>query len=82
MPNSSPRSAPPRAKTGCCGPLLASCFVADEIRYFKDPWKADRVLALIIDGEPNATDCPELVDTEISIGSTGSLIVDKVERSI
>ncbi len=42
-----------------CSPRAAeSRFVADEIRYFKELGKADRILALMIDGEPNAADDP------------------------
>jgi WD40 repeat protein len=42
-----------------CSPLAAeSRFVADEIRYFKELGKADRVLALMIYGEPNASNDP------------------------
>lgn len=42
-----------------CSPrAVASRFVAEEIRYFKELGKADRILALIIDGEPNASNDP------------------------
>jgi WD40 repeat protein len=42
-----------------CSPrAVESRFVADEIRYFKELGKADRILALMIDGEPNASDDP------------------------
>lgn len=42
-----------------CSPrAVASRFVADEIRCFKELGKADRILALMIDGEPNASDDP------------------------
>jgi hypothetical protein len=38
-----------------CSPrAVQSRFVAEEIRYFKELGKADRILALMIDGEPNA----------------------------
>src|SRR5207249_4517924 len=38
-----------------CSPrAVESRFVAEEIRYFKELGKADRILALMIDGEPNA----------------------------
>jgi tetratricopeptide (TPR) repeat protein len=38
-----------------CSPrTLESTFVADEIRWFKELGRANRILALIIDGEPNA----------------------------
>jgi WD40 repeat protein len=40
-----------------CSPRACqSRFVAEEIRYFKELGKSDRILALIIDGEPNADD--------------------------
>ena len=40
-----------------CSPRACqSRFVADEIRYFKELGKSDRILALMIDGEPNADD--------------------------
>jgi hypothetical protein len=40
-----------------CSPrAVQSRFVAEEIRYFKELGKADRILALMIDGEPNTTD--------------------------
>ena len=42
-----------------CSPrAVESRFVADEIRYFKELGKAGRILALMIDGEPNASDDP------------------------
>ena len=42
-----------------CSPrAVESRFVADEIRYFKELGKSHRILALIIDGEPNAADDP------------------------
>ena len=42
-----------------CSPrAVESRFVADEIRYFKELGKANRILALMIDGEPNAADDP------------------------
>ncbi len=42
-----------------CSPrAVASRFVAEEIRYFKELGKSDRILALMIDGEPNASDDP------------------------
>lgn len=43
-----------------CSPRSAqSHFVAEEIRYFKELGKGGRILALIIDGEPNASDDPQ-----------------------
>lgn len=40
-----------------CSPrAVQSRFVAEEIRYFKELGKADRILALMIDGEPNAAE--------------------------
>lgn len=45
-----------------CSPrAVQSRFVADEIRYFKELGKSSRILALIIDGEPNASDDPEKI---------------------
>ncbi len=42
-----------------CSPrAVESRFVADEIRYFKNIGRPERILALIIDGEPNASDDP------------------------
>ncbi len=42
-----------------CSPrAVQSRFVEDEIRYFKELGKSDRILALMIDGEPNASDDP------------------------
>lgn len=39
-----------------CSPrAVQSRFVADEIRLFKEMGKTDRIFALILDGEPNAT---------------------------
>lgn len=40
-----------------CSPRACqSRFVAEEIRYFKELGKSDRILALMIDGEPNVDD--------------------------
>ncbi len=40
-----------------CSPrAVQSRFVAEEIRYFKELGKAHRILALMIDGEPNAAE--------------------------
>lgn len=45
-----------------CSPrAVQSRFVADEIRYFKEIGKSGRILALMIDGEPNASDDPEKI---------------------
>lgn len=42
-----------------CSPrAVESRFVADEIRFFKELGKAGHILALMIDGEPNASDDP------------------------
>jgi WD40 repeat protein len=42
-----------------CSPrAVESRFVADEIRYFKELGKSNRILAMMIDGEPNAADDP------------------------
>ncbi len=46
-----------------CSPrAVQSRFVADEIRYFKEQGRSDRMLALMIDGEPNASDDPAKVE--------------------
>lgn len=40
-----------------CSPrAVQSLFIAEEIRYFKELGKADRIFALMIDGEPNASE--------------------------
>jgi WD40 repeat protein len=40
-----------------CSPRAAeSRFVAEEVRYFKELGNSDRILALMIDGEPNVSD--------------------------
>jgi hypothetical protein len=42
-----------------CSPRsVGSRFVAEEIRYFKELGHGDRILALMIDGEPNTLDDP------------------------
>ena len=47
-----------------CSPrAVQSRFVADEIRYFKELGMSHRILALIIDGEPNASDDPAKRET-------------------
>ena len=47
-----------------CSPrAVQSRFVADEIRYFKEIGKSHAMLALMIDGEPNASDDPAKVKT-------------------
>jgi WD40 repeat protein len=44
-----------------CSPYsAASRWVNSEVQYFKQIGKADRVMCVILDGEPNATDKPEL----------------------
>jgi WD40 repeat protein len=44
-----------------CSPRsAASLWVNEEIKHFKRLGREDRVLCLIVDGEPNATDRPEL----------------------
>jgi WD40 repeat protein len=47
-----------------CSPrAVESTFVADEIRHFKELGKSDRILALLLDGEPNASrDAAKLAD--------------------
>ena len=47
-----------------CSPrAVQSRFVADEIRHFKELGKSERILALMIDGEPNASDDPAKVES-------------------
>lgn len=47
-----------------CSPrAVESRFVADEIRYFKELGKSHRILALMIDGEPNASDDPAKIES-------------------
>ncbi len=47
-----------------CSPRAAkSRFVADEIRHFKEIGKSDRILALMIDGEPDASEDPAKRET-------------------
>ncbi len=47
-----------------CSPRAAkSRFVADEIRHFKEIGKSDRILALMIDGEPDASEDPSKRET-------------------
>ena len=42
-----------------CSPrVLESAYVADEIRYFKELGKEDRILTLIVDGDPNSSNAP------------------------
>jgi hypothetical protein len=42
-----------------CSPrAVDSRFVADEIRVFKELGKSDRILAVLLDGEPNASEDP------------------------
>jgi tetratricopeptide (TPR) repeat protein len=43
----------------CSPAAAASRFVDDEVRIFKQLGKADRVLAMIISGEPNASERPQ-----------------------
>jgi len=48
-----------------CSPRAAkSLWVNEEIRYFKSLGRADRILCLIVDGEPNASDIPGLEQRE------------------
>jgi hypothetical protein len=47
--------------------ILQPRFVSEEIRYFKELGKADRILALMIDGEPNAVDDAAKQSAELPI---------------
>lgn len=44
----------------CSPAAVKSRWVNEEIRHFKSLGRSDRIICLIIDGEPNATDRPEL----------------------
>ncbi len=49
-----------------CSPrAVESRFVAEEIRYFKELGRSERILALLIDGEPNASGDPEKIKTGV-----------------
>lgn len=64
LPANAELSAPIRAALENSDTLIVLCspravesrFVADEIRTFKELGKADRILALMLEGEPNADD--------------------------
>ncbi|HEY9282281.1 MAG TPA: toll/interleukin-1 receptor domain-containing protein [Pyrinomonadaceae bacterium] len=70
-----------------CSPRsAASRWVNEEIKTFKVLGREDRVLCLIVDGEPNATDRPELGQPEcfppalrFRVGADGALTEDRVE---
>lgn len=48
-----------------CSPAAAkSRWVNEEIRYFKSLGRSERILALMLDGEPNASDDPAEADLE------------------
>ena len=51
-----------------CSPYSAvSRWVNGEVQYFKQIGKADRVMLVILDGEPNATDKPQLASRSASV---------------
>ena len=70
-----------------CSPRSAqSQWVNEEIKQFKKLGKSDRILCLIIDGEPNANDKPESGQKEcfpdavkFKIGADGELSTDRTE---
>jgi tetratricopeptide (TPR) repeat protein len=70
-----------------CSPRAAkSLWVNEEIRYFKSLGRADRVLCLIVDGEPNASDMPGLEQRECfppaamyELGEDGNLSMTRCE---
>jgi hypothetical protein len=70
-----------------CSPrAAASLWVNEEIRYFKSLGREDRVLSLIVDGEPNAGDKPEGAGQECfpsalryQIGPDGHLLEVRTE---
>ena len=45
----------------CSRNSATSRWVNEEVRYFKSLGREDRILAIMIDGEPNASDQPETV---------------------
>ena len=70
-----------------CSPHAAtSRWVNEEVRIFKQLGRVDRILCLIVDGEPNATDKPDRGLTEcfppairFAVSSDGSPTSDRVE---
>lgn len=48
----------------CSRNSVNSRWVNEEIRYFKSLGREDRILAIMLDGEPNASDHPETVEQE------------------
>ena len=70
-----------------CSPHAASSrWVDEEVRRFKAMGRADRILALIVDGEPNASDKPELGLAECfppalshQVDAAGRLCEERVE---
>ena len=70
-----------------CSPTAArSKWVEEEIRVFKTFGRTDRVLALIVEGEPNISPCKEPLELECfptglrySVGSNGVITNQRVE---
>ena len=70
-----------------CSPRSAkSQWVNEEVKEFKRLGKADRILCLIVDGEPNAADKPELGEEEcfpeavkFELGEDGELTEERTE---
>lgn len=50
----------------CSPQTVESSYVADEIRYFKSIGKADRLFAVLIEGEPNASLDQECLSDQIN----------------
>jgi hypothetical protein len=70
-----------------CSPHAAkSRWVNEEVRYFKSIGREDHILAIIIDGEPNASDSAETAASECfppalrhRVGTDGQITADRVE---
>ena len=70
-----------------CSPRSAkSQWVNEEVKEFKRLGKADRILCLIVDGEPNATDKPDMGQEECfpeavkyELGDDGNLTSERTE---
>lgn len=71
-----------------CSPLAAaSRWVNEEARSFVSAQKSDRIVCLIIDGEPNASASPSLLAPEclpevIRLGTPGSVWAEVAERVV
>ena len=70
----------------CSSRAAVSRWVNEEVRQFKEFGRSDRVLCLIVDGEPNVTDSPKCGSLEcfppairFSVDEQGKLTDDRVE---